>query len=59
MSKKHFIALAKALSAAAPHMSLEPFMALVHSIADVCAASSRTFNRSTFLDAILSTNSEK
>jgi len=53
MSKKHFIALAKALSAAAPHMPLEPFMALVHSIADVCAASSRTFNRSTFLNAIL------
>lgn len=54
MSKKHFIALAKALTAAAPHMPLEPFMTLVHAVADVCAASSRSFCRSTFLNAILS-----
>ncbi len=54
MSKKHFIALAKALSTAAPHMPLEPFMALVHAIADICAASSRSFCRTTFFNAILS-----
>jgi hypothetical protein len=54
MSKKHFIALAKALTAAAPHMELQAFMTLVHAVADVCAASNRSFCRSTFLNAILS-----
>ena len=54
MSKKHFIALAKALTAAAPHMQIEPFMTLVHAVADVCAVSNRSFCRSTFLNAILS-----
>jgi hypothetical protein len=53
MSKKHFIALAKALRAAKPTMEREPFFALMNAIADVCAATSSTFNRSTFFAYIL------
>ena len=58
MSRKHFIALAKALADAGPHMQARgchhEFMYLVQAIADVCAAQSTTFNRQRFVDACFS-----
>lgn len=53
MSKKHFIALAKALRHSRHNMPHADFMLLVNEIADVCASASSTFRRSTFIDYIL------
>jgi len=53
MSKKHFIALAKALRASRFSMEGYAFMLLVNDVADVCAAASTTFNRSTFISHVL------
>ena len=54
MSRKVFIALAKALADAGPHIPRHEFMNLVQAIADVCAAQSTTFNRQRFVDACFS-----
>jgi len=53
MSKKHFIALAKALRASRHNMPHADFMLLINEVADVCASASATFRRSTFIDYIL------
>jgi hypothetical protein len=53
MSKKHFIALAKALRASRFSMERDAFMLLVNDVADVCQSASTTFNRSTFISYIL------
>ena len=53
MSKKHFIALAKALRASRFSMERDAFMLLVNDVADVCASASTTFNRSTFISYVL------
>ena len=53
MSKKHFIALAKALRHSRFSMEREAFMLLMNEIADVCQSASPTFRRSTFINYIL------
>ena len=53
MSKKHFIALAKAPRESRQHMNPIAFKLLINNIADVCASASSTFRRSTFIDYIM------
>lgn len=53
MSKKHFILLAKTLRNAKAFMPREAFLAHMNAVADVCAATNPSFNRSKFISAIL------
>ncbi len=51
MSKKHFVALAKALAAHRAEISDNAFKSLVDDIADVCRATNANFDRQRFVDA--------
>jgi hypothetical protein len=51
MSKKHFIALAKALAAHRNEISDNAFKSLVDDIADVCRQTNSNFDRQRFIDA--------